>query len=475
MYSTLIEYHTRYSGKKFIFTNFTTISCSQDTTSCVCDRMRCSGLYDPTTILGKMNNNLRKPIKTNSTFADVFAGCGGLSLGLINAGWQGVFAIEKHPDAFETLKTNLLSTQQDYFEWPQWLPSKAVDVITFVTRYENHLNNLKGSLTLLAGGPPCQGFSLAGRRKYADPRNTLTKEYIKIVHLLKPRFLFMENVQGFTLSFKKNGDGKHKDVPYSSLVIEQLKQLGYISFPKIVTFSDYGVPQVRKRFILIAIQQDDSAIKKLDGRTPFDVLESNREKFLSSKGLAFDTPISVKEAIGDLEVNGKELVESEDSPSKGFKQITYNPDSFSSPFIELMRQNCDIPPNSLRLPNHKTKTVEQFQRIMDTCTLGKTISTEDRIRLGIKKKAITPLDETLPSATITTLPDDIIHYSEPRILTVRENARLQTFPDWYQFAGNYTTGNKRRKDDCPRYTQVGNAVSPLFVEILGQTLKELAS
>ncbi len=422
-----------------------------------------------------MSDNFQKPIQTNLIFGDVFAGCGGLSLGLINAGWKGLFAIEKHPDAFETLKTNLVSDQQGNFDWPKWLPLLPIDVTSFITQYECHLKGLKGKLTLLAGGPPCQGFSLAGGRTHADPRNTLTEEYIKIVQILEPRLLFIENVQGFTISFKKNGNGKHKDIPYSSLVIEQLEQLGYQAFSEIVTLSDYGVPQVRRRFILIAIKKDDPALIKLNGRTPFDLLEANRKKFLSSKGLTFDTPISVKEAIGDLEVSKKELIDSDDSPVRGFKQIAYDSNSFSSPFIELMRKDFDASPNSMRLPNHASTTVEQFQRIMETCVLGRTISKEDRIRLGIKKRAITPLSEPLPSATITTLPDDIIHYSEPRILTVRENARLQTFPDWYEFTGNYTTGNSNRKNDCPRYTQVGNAVPPLFAEAIGQMLKELAS
>jgi len=87
--------------------------------------------------------------------------------------------------------------------------------------------------------------------------------------------------------------------------------------------------------------------------------------------------------------------------------------------------------------------------------------------MEIKKQAITPLCKDLPSATVTTLPDDIIHYAEPRILTVRENARLQTFPDWFEFTGAYTTGGKQRKHTCPRYTQVGNAVPPLLAEAMG--------
>ncbi|WP_420640919.1 DNA cytosine methyltransferase [Candidatus Leptofilum sp.] len=422
-----------------------------------------------------MNKNIQESPQKKLTFSDVFAGCGGLSLGLINAGWQGVFAVEKHPFAFETLNANLISSENDFFDWPEWFDPKPIDVSAFVTQFEEKLRGLKGKLTLLAGGPPCQGFSLAGERTQTDPRNLLIEEYIKIVGFLEPRILLIENVQGFTLAFKKNGDEKHKRVPYSDIVIEQLEQIGYQTFSKIVAFSDYGVPQIRKRFILVAVKNDDPVLTKLNGKTPFEILEANREKFLLSKGLATSLPVSVKDAIGDLEVQAKKLVESDDSPVKGFKQIEYNSDSFSSPFIQLMRKGFGASPNSIRLPRHKQKTIEQFQSIMDSCTLGKTISKEDRERLGINKRAITPLNENLPSATVTTLPDDILHYSEPRILTVRENARLQTFPDWFEFRGNYTTGGTNRKSDCPRYTQVGNAVPPLFAEAIGQILRELAS
>jgi DNA (cytosine-5)-methyltransferase 1 len=396
-----------------------------------------------------------------------------LSLGLINAGWKGLFAIEKNPDAFRTLKTNLIVDQPRGFAWPEWLPVAPTDVAAFAAQYDDFVHGIVGKLDLLAGGPPCQGFSLAGRRTHADPRNALTEEYIVIVRKLQPRLLLLENVQGFTLPFHKNGTGEN--VPYSSQVIEQLQQLGYKVFSRMVTLSDYGVPQVRRRFILIAIKENDSALTKLNGRTPFDLLEANREEFLQSKEFAFDLLVSAKEAIGDLEVFEKKLIDSDDSPVSGFKQITYDPDSFTSPFIKLMRTNFTGSPNSMRLPNHSQATIQQFRRIMETCVSGRTLGKEDRLRLGIKKHAITPLSGILPSATVTTLPDDIIHYSEPRILTVRENARLQTFPDWYRFTGNYTTGNSKRKSDCPRYTQVGNAVPPLFAEAIGRTLQEIAS
>jgi DNA (cytosine-5)-methyltransferase 1 len=185
--------------------------------------------------------------------------------------------------------------------------------------------------------------------------------------------------------------------------------------------------------------------------------------------------ISVKAAIGDLETLGKKFVDSVDGEIKGFTQIEYQKITNPSSFISLMRKNAKGSPDSLRLPKHKAATTVRFQTIMDTCKAGQTLGEKDRARLGIKKHALTPLNSLSPSATITTLPDDIIHYSEPRVLTVRENARLQTFPDWFKFTGKYTTGGAARRHDCPRYTQVGNAVPPLFSEALGCVLKQLAS
>jgi len=406
-------------------------------------------------------------------FSDVFAGCGGISLGLINAGWQGCFAIEKNNNAFETLRSNLVDGQRGNFNWPGWLPKEAISSSNLLKNYSNQLGALRGGITLLAGGPPCQGFSMAGRRSPSDPRNSLTEDYIALVEKMQPRILLIENVRGFTLPFNKNGDGS--EVPYSTKVMERLKGAGYKVFSRLVNLSMYGVPQVRKRFIIIAIREDDSAYKKLKGKSPFDILETTRSTFLSSKKLSITSPITVKQAIGDLEVNGSVLVENTDCGLKGYKRIGYAKVGNKSNFVKLMREGVVGAPDSLRLPNHRADTVEQFRKIITTCVQGKTLSKEDRKRLGIKKHALTPLHESFPSATITTLPDDILHYSEPRILTVRENARIQTFPDWFQFTGKYTTGGKMRKSECPRYTQVGNAVPPLFSEAIGQVIKYLVT
>lgn len=410
------------------------------------------------------------------SFVDVFAGCGGLSLGLACAGWTGRFAIEKNPDAFNTLATNLVSEKNNKksFEWPKWLPQSAISTTNFLADYFDELAALKGKVTLLSGGPPCQGFSLAGRRTQSDPRNALTDDYIEMVKVLEPRFLLIENVRGFTLPFKKNANLELNNTPYSTQVQERLENIGYKVYSALVDLSLYGVPQTRKRFIIIAIKIGDRALLKLDGRNPLDELENYRSEFLRYKGLP-QKLISVKDAIGDLEVAGRKLLPCSDSPQKGYQQIDYAVAKFRTPFIELMRSGSESIPNSLRLPRHAASTVRQFGEIMETCPKGRSISKSDRSRLNIKKHALTPLLHSLPSSTVTTLPDDIIHYSEPRILTARENARLQTFPDSFEFTGQYTTGGVSRKLSCPRYTQIGNAVPPLFAEAVGRLLRKLAS
>lgn len=410
------------------------------------------------------------------TFADVFAGCGGLSLGLTNAGWKGKFAIEKNPDAFGTLSKNLVAGERTEanFDWPDWLPVQASTTGDLLKNHSEHLLNMKGSIDLLAGGPPCQGFSLAGRRSQSDPRNALTEDYIRMVSLLEPRMLLIENVRGFTIPFSKKNESS-ETLPYSVKVQRSLKKLGYAVYSELMDLSLFGVPQQRKRFILIAIKNGDPAIRRLGGRSPIDLIKESRLMFLESKGLSAASLVSVKDAIGDMETAGSKLVPCDDSPRTGYVKIDYLSAEFRTPYIELMRCGSKIEPNSLRLPRHKEQTKNQFRKIMDTCTPGRNLSDLDRHRLNIKKHSITPLNASKPSATITTLPDDMIHYSEPRILTARENARLQSFPDYYQFNGQYTTGGKDRKNSCPRYTQIGNAVPPLFAEAVGLVLNDLAS
>ena len=167
------------------------------------------------------------------------------------------------------------------------------------------------------------------------------------------------------------------------------------------------------------------------------------------------------------------LVDSTDT--KGFQEINYSSSNSRTPYQKLMR-SCSRKTSkldSLRLARHRPSTVSRFVEILSTCPKGVSLPKEFRERHNIKKQCFTPLHPDQLSKTITTLPDDLLHYSEPRILTVRETARIQSFPDSFEFKGKYTTGGSRRKDECPRYTQVGNAVPPLMAEALGERIFEV--
>jgi DNA (cytosine-5)-methyltransferase 1 len=276
------------------------------------------------------------------------------------------------------------------------------------------------------------------------------------------------------MPFKANSDNAKSKIIYSNKLASELDRLGYKVFSEVVDLSRFGVPQTRRRFIVIAIRKRDELVAQLSEKPPFQTLHDRAEDFLNLRGLRTDGPVTAHEALADLEIAGSSLEECADAPIKGFKQLKYSFPQNLSAYVNLMRTGFSEAPSSMRLPRHNAMTVQQFSRIRSTCKPGQSICDTDRKRLGLKKHALTPLARNLPSATVTTLPDDIIHYAEARILTVRENARLQSFPDSFVFKGKYTTGGKSRRHDCPRYSQVGNAVPPLFAEALGCYLYDLA-
>lgn len=412
------------------------------------------------------------------TFIDLFAGCGGLSLGLMQAGWNGIFAVERNESAFQTLKHNFILTQNDHgFSWPDWLPQKNITVRRLLKKYRKDLEYLQGKVDLVAGGPPCQGFSLVGRRSKYDSRNGLYKDYIEFVKLLKPNFLLIENVRGIAIKFGgKDGKGKRKPgrprKNFTQRIDDALDKIGYKTKWNLVKAVDYGVPQFRPRYIMIGVNRKLME-RTCDSELPnefFKLLTNTRNDFLEKKGLHLNDYISVKEAISDLETEGRQRTVCVDSP--GFDQIVY--EGPITKYQQIMHGRLNgVPPNSLRLARHRAKTLEVFNNIMNSCRPGVSLSDEERTKVGLNKHCIAWLNPDNPSHTLTTLPDDLLHYSEPRILTVRECARLQTFPDWFEFKGNYTTGGIRRKKECPRYTQVGNAVPPFLAEALGQVLIEM--
>jgi len=399
-----------------------------------------------------------------STYIDLFAGCGGLSLGLHNSGeWKGLFAIEKNPDAFKTLEFNLIKKKK-HFDWPNWLDQKNHDINQVIENHSEQLTSLKGKVDLVAGGPPCQGFSMAGRRVEGDARNGLINSYIKFIELVEPKVIFFENVKGFTTGFKNNDK---RGRAYSTYVVEQLENLGYSVKGQLIDFSEYGIPQKRTRFILVGIQEE--IVKEnpnIDKETFFKKLDTNKKEFLINKNLKINP--TLEDAISDLlQKNG--TIESTDTPS--FKAGVYG--GINSEYQKYLRkyQKSNAKVDSHRFAKHTELVRNRFQIALNEGLK----SYEYRERFKLKKSSTKILERDKPTPTITTLPDDYIHYCEPRIMTVREYARIQSFPDTYQFKGKYTTGGKRRTDEVPRYSQIGNAIPPLFGEQAGIVLKNIVT
>jgi DNA (cytosine-5)-methyltransferase 1 len=394
-------------------------------------------------------------------YLDLFAGCGGLSLGLSRAGFRCLAAIEYHPDAFETYKANLLSSEEHRACWPDWIDCKANDIVKLVEENKDQLAGLEGSVQLVAGGPPCQGFSTNGRRDPDDPRSKMVEAYLQVVELVRPPLVLLENVRGFTsMPYAKGGT-------YAQAVEHRLGQLGYDTWSTILMASDWGVPQRRPRYFCIAAKKG-----LLPGVDPIERLRTARRHFLSKRDL-WPAPTSTKDALSDLETNGFELELDPEWGNRGYYAVTRRDHLPLSSYQKLMRQKAEVQPQDRRLARHSDVTKNKVKEILATCERGRSLRPVDRKRLNMGKRSTTPLSPDFPSSTVTTLPDDMIHYSEPRTLSVRELARLQSFPDWFKFEGPYTTGGARRKGACPRYTQVGNAVPPLLAEAIGETLMKL--
>jgi DNA (cytosine-5)-methyltransferase 1 len=398
-------------------------------------------------------------------FIDAFAGCGGLSLGLLKAGWKGVFAIEKDAFAFDTLKHNLIDDGGRYrFAWPEWLEQKPWTIEALMDAHPDELTGLRGKIDLLAGGPPCQGFSSAGRRRPGDPRNQLVKRYLEFVDAVRPKMVLIENVRGITYDFV--GDDAEDTHNFANDLVGRLCQ-DYHVYTDTIRCSEYGVPQQRPRFFLVGLLKSKGG-KPSQAESPFAKLSASKVRFLAKRGLRSRT--TSKQAISDLESShaGTGLC----PDSKGYLSIRTKP--ARTDFQRLLRDGFEGEISDTRLARHRPHIVERFEKIIQECReagrLGVQLNREMRERHGINKMATRVLDPGKVAPTITSMPDDLLHYSEPRTLTVRENARLQTFPDWFEFRGKYTTGGDRRAREVPRFTQVANAVPPLVAEMWGEVL-----
>lgn len=263
----------------------------------------------------------------------------------------------------------------------------------------------------------------------------------------------IENVKGFDAAFNKGEKSK------ADYTIEMLEENGYKAEKKLINCSMFGVPQSRERMFIVAYK------KKVKGSI-FDGLDSFVNEFLEEKGLT--SKLTVEDAISDLEISKNTLAEY-DTNSR-FNKIVNRKKKLTS-YQKLINNNVKDIKNT-RLANHRPETLAKFEYFLNNSKKGVNISNDLKDKFNLRKRTLSILDNKKASRTITTLPDDLIHYNEPRILTSRECARIQSFPDSFEFKGKYTTGGPRRKMECPIYTQIGNAVPPLAAEGLIRFITE---
>ena len=403
------------------------------------------------------------------TSIDLFAGCGGLSLGLHRAGWSGVFAIERDPMAFDTLQSNLVgeeSVYNAYADWPEWLARSPHDIDTFLSDDGSmaRLRELRGSVTLVAGGPPCQGFSVGGARNGADERNHLVHRLLETVEMVQPKVALIENVEGITRAFKSRPREDAED-SVAAEVVAAFDRLGYDAAFGIANASEFGVPQVRKRAIIIGIRKDVG----IAGNDFFGYLDKVREDHLRAHGLPLDRAVTAGEALADLHNPGSR-VPCPDSVNYESSVYLKAAGQYSRELRKGSRAGSI--PDSHRYTKHGERILDLYEKAHATQPKGR-LSKEFLLSMGTKKDKKVLIDPDAPVSTVTTHPDEFIHYAEPRNVTVREMARLQSFPDDFRFRGRYTINGPRRKFDVARCSQVGNAVPPLFAEAIGRALKEM--
>jgi DNA (cytosine-5)-methyltransferase 1 len=407
---------------------------------------------------------------------DLFAGCGGLSLGLEQAGFETVFVNELHPDAMKTFlqnrpKTNLADSKNHILDIKSLTRNKDS-----LQSFGKYIGQEHGEIDLVCGGPPCQGYSGIGHRRTFDldkremPTNHLYKDMAKVVTTVAPKMFLFENVRGL-LNSKWTPEGEKGEIwndvqnTFKNITVKIGKQeFQYQIGFKLVFAKEFGVPQNRPRILMVGLRGDiDFKFTNID----------------SSRGLlpeGFGDAPDLKDLFSDLI----------DPKWRDRNETTVYLKDPSTEIQESLRtmQNGKVmmkghPLSEQEYSNHSDAVIAKFQYMIEH---DSEIPESMRTKKFSQKVLPKTWGKNGPSITATSLPDDYVHFSQPRVLTVREWARLQMFPDWYQFAGKRTTGGRRRAGDpdagdwtreVPKYTQIGNAVPVGLAKEVGLHFKKI--
>ena len=345
---------------------------------------------------------------------DLFSGCGGLSYGLIEAGFNIILGIDHWAPSLETFKRNHPEAK-----------TLCADISKLTGKNITKITERK--VDLIVGGPPCQGFSLSGPRNFFDPRNRLYLDFIRLVKELKPQAFIIENVPGLASLF----GGQIKD-----RIIKEFNKLGYTVSAQVLNSSDYGVPQNRKRIVFVGLK----------GKTVFEFPRTTH--FLNNtKSPQGKNKVTVAEAIGDLPTLRKGI---------GAEEAEYTKPAMSN-YQKKLRKGSEKIYNHVA-SKHTKKTTEIIALVPEG---GNYKDLPDNLKKTRNfHVAWTRLHSKKPSPTIDTGHRHHFHPSENRVPTVREAARIQSFPDTFKFLGPKTS----------QYKQVGNAVPPLLAKELGKKL-----
>lgn len=366
---------------------------------------------------------------------DLFAGCGGLSLGFEMAGFEISLAIEKDEWASETYRANHPDTKV------------ITGDITEILDLDSLLDKKHLPIDGIIGGPPCQGFSLSGNRDKNDPRNSLFMEFVRFVKFYKPKFFVMENVTGI-LSMKTKDNQNVKD-----LILDEYHNAGYNVKICKLNAAEYGVPQSRIRIVFIGIRND---------------LEFNEETLGPIPFLFGDDQVTVEQAIMDLP-----QIES----GKGEEQMDYNTEAQTS-YQQWARANSTAVHNHVAM-RHTKRLIERFENIgfgqsvadVDECHKQRKRGDAQKISgKTFSQNNMRPFPNK-PSPTVpASFQSNFVHPYINRNFTAREGARLQSFPDNYIFHGKRTTMSWEK--NLSQYQQIGNAVPPLLSKAIAENIKK---
>jgi DNA (cytosine-5)-methyltransferase 1 len=376
------------------------------------------------------------------TAIDLFSGAGGISLGLINAGFKVLLCSDIDEACAKTHKRN----------FPR-IPFLQRDIETLSAQEILDCAGKKpGELDLLIGGPPCQGFSIIGQRELWDPRNGLFKKFLKIAHELRPKALVIENVSGLATL---NHGAVLRDIG------EGCAEAGYAIDCAELLAAQYGVPQMRWRMFFIGWRLDlgnrGGFPKPTHGRRGIGDLVPNRTVMPEdTKGF-----VTIKDAIGDLPpIEAGECIE----------RYTHKP---RTAFQKAMRE--EAPENlanhySARLSRQNMERLRVIKPGEDWRALPHSLlpaGMQRALRKDHTRRYRRMQWDGIARSIITRFRDpksgEYTHPEQHRTISIREAARIQSFPDWFVFEGNISE----------QYDQVGNAVPPLLARAVGLEIRAM--